>query len=114
MVRTGDLFVALKGTEFDGHQFIDEVFTRGAKGVVLEAFPRNAKVGKSVSPAPSDPFVVKVKDSLRAYQDLATFHRNRFDIPVIAVTGSNGKTTTKEMVAKRFRSAGASGKQPAI
>ena len=99
-VRTGDLFVALKGTEFDGHQFIDEVFTRGAKGVVLEAFPRNAKVGKSVSPAPSDPFVVKVKDSLRAYQDLATFHRNRFDIPVIAVTGSNGKTTTKEMVAK--------------
>jgi UDP-N-acetylmuramoyl-tripeptide--D-alanyl-D-alanine ligase len=99
-VRTGDLFVALKGTEFDGHQFIDEVFTRGAKGVVLEAFPRNVKVEKSVSPAPSDPFVVKVKDSLRAYQDLATFHRNRFDIPVIAVTGSNGKTTTKEMVAK--------------
>ncbi len=98
-VRKGDLFVALKGARFDGHQFLDEVFTRGAKGVVLEAFPRHAKVGKPAS-ARADPFVVKVKDSLRAYQDLATFHRTRFDIPVVAVTGSNGKTTTKEMVAK--------------
>lgn len=101
-VRKGDLFVALKGARFDGHQFIDEVFTRGANGVVLEAFPRHAKVGKS-APARagrSVPFVVKVGDSLRAYQDLATFHRTRLDIPVVAVTGSNGKTTTKEMIAK--------------
>lgn len=98
-VRKGDLFVALRGARFDGHQFIDEVFTRGAKGVVLEAFPRNATVEKPVL-ARSVPFVVKVADSLRAYQDLATFHRARFDIPIVAVTGSNGKTTTKEMVAK--------------
>ena len=99
IVRKGDLFVALKGARFDGHQFIDEVFNRGARGVVLEAFPRHAKVGKPTS-ARADPFVVRVKDSLRAYQDLAAFHRTRFDIPVVAVTGSNGKTTTKEMVAK--------------
>ncbi len=98
-VRKGDLFVALKGARFDGHRFIDEVFTRGAKGVVLEAFPRQAKIAKPV-PARSGPFVVKVEDTLKAYQDLATFHRTRFDIPVVAVTGSNGKTTTKEMVAK--------------
>ena len=100
-VRKGDLFVALKGARFDGHRFIDEVFTRGAKGIVLETPPRHAKVGKpGAVPAPSDPFIVKVEDSLRAYQDLATFHRTRFDVPVVAVTGSNGKTTTKEMVAK--------------
>ncbi|MYC27564.1 MAG: UDP-N-acetylmuramoyl-tripeptide--D-alanyl-D-alanine ligase [Nitrospira sp. SB0662_bin_26] len=98
-VRKGDLFVALKGARFDGHRFIDEVFTRGAYGVVVEAFPRRAKVAKPVQ-ARSVPFVVKVADSLKAYQDLATFHRARFDIPVVAVTGSNGKTTTKEMVAK--------------
>lgn len=98
-VRKGDLFVALKGSRFDGHRFLDEVFTRGARGVVLEAFPRRAKIDEAV-PARSVPFVVKVADSLRAYQDLATFHRARFDIPVVAVTGSNGKTTTKEMVAK--------------
>ncbi len=98
-VRKGDLFVALKGTRFDGHRFIDEVFTRGANGVVVETFPRQAKGSMSVR-ARSVPFVVKVADSLKAYQDLATFHRTRFDIPVVAVTGSNGKTTTKEMVAK--------------
>ncbi len=102
-VRKGDLFVALKGARFDGHQFIDEVLTRGARGVILEALPRNMNVRKTISVRRSplsQPFVVKVKDSLRAYQDLAAFHRKRFDIPVIAVTGSNGKTTTKEMVAK--------------
>ncbi len=98
-VRKGDLFVALKGDRFDGHRFINEVFTRGARGVVLEAWPRHAGVGAPAS-SRADPFVVKVTDSLRAYQDLATFHRARFDIPVVAVTGSNGKTTTKEMVAK--------------
>ncbi len=98
-VRKGDLFVALKGARFDGHRFIDEVFTRGANGVVVEAFPRRTRGFEPVR-ARSVPFVVKVADSLKAYQDLATFHRTRFDIPVVAVTGSNGKTTTKEMVAK--------------
>ncbi len=98
-VRKGDLFVALKGARFDGHRFIDEVFTRGANGVVVETFPRQTKASTPVR-ARSVPFVVKVADSLKAYQDLAAFHRTRFDIPVVAVTGSNGKTTTKEMVAK--------------
>ena len=102
-VRKGDLFVALKGAQFDGHQFIDEVLTSGARGVVLEALPRDPKIGNPISThrsSLSEPLVVRVNDSLRAYQDLAAFHRKRFDIPVIAVTGSNGKTTTKEMVAK--------------
>ncbi len=102
-VRKGDVFVAMKGERCDGHHFVDDVFTRGAKGVVIEAVPRRAKIGK---PHPAlrgsrhaEPFVVTVRDTVRAYQDLAAFHRARFDIPVIAVTGSNGKTTTKEMVA---------------
>ncbi len=102
-MRAGDIFVAMKGKRCDGHRFVDDVLTRGAKGVVIEAVPRRAKIG---SPSPerqggrrAEPFVVMVKDTVRAYQDLAAFHRSRFDIPVIAVTGSNGKTTTKEMVA---------------
>lgn len=103
-IRKGDLFVALKGDRFDGHRFVADVLQRGARGVVIEATTRQAKGwqtnSESRAPTQSEPFVVKVKDSLRAYQDLATFHRKRFDIPVIAVTGSNGKTTTKEMVAK--------------
>ena len=103
VVRKGDVFVAMKGERFDGHHFVDDVLTRGAKGVVIEAVPRRATIGR---PRPerrgarhAEPLVVTVKDTVRAYQDLAAFHRARFDIPVIAVTGSNGKTTTKEMVA---------------
>lgn len=104
-VRKGDLFVALKGERFDGHHFVDGAFKQGAKGVVIEAASADGSdvrgyLRASASVRGPDPLVVKVKDSLRAYQDLAAFHRRRFDVPVIAVTGSNGKTTTKEMVGK--------------
>lgn len=100
-VRKGDVFVAMKGERVDGHHFVDEVLTRGARGVVIEAVPRRVtgRLHPARRGARAEPFVVKVKDTVRAYQDLATFHRARFHIPVIAVTGSNGKTTTKEMVA---------------
>ncbi len=102
-VRKGDVFVAMKGERHDGHRFVDDVFTRGAAGAVVESVPRWTPGGgarparRSVRRA--EPFIVRVKDTVRAYQDLAAFHRARFEIPVIAVTGSNGKTTTKEMVA---------------
>ena len=104
-VRKGDLFVALKGERFDGHHFVDGAFKQGAKGVVIEAASADGSdvrgyLRASASVRGAEPLVVKVKDSLRAYQDLAAFHRRRFDVPVIAVTGSNGKTTTKEMVGK--------------
>ncbi len=103
-VRHGDLFVAMRGERFDGHQFVNDALTRGAKGAVIETVPRRATVGKPQSERRgrqrAEPFVVKVADTVRAYQDLAAFHRRRFDLPVVAVTGSNGKTTTKEMVAK--------------
>lgn len=104
-VRKGDLFVALKGERFDGHHFVNGAFKQGAKGVVIEAASADGSdvrgyLRASASVRGSEPLVVKVKDSLRAYQDLAAFHRRRFDVPVIAVTGSNGKTTTKEMIGK--------------
>ena len=103
VVRKGDVFVAMKGERFDGHNFVDDVLTRGAQGVVIEAVPRRVTIGRPRperrGARPAEPCVVTVKDTVRAYQDLAAFHRARFDIPVIAVTGSNGKTTTKEMVA---------------
>ncbi len=99
-VKPGDLFVALKGRNFDGHEFIEKAWQRGAKGVVIEeADAGNAFEGwrrmkrKTLA-------VVHVKNTLRAYQDLASFHRARFSIPVVAITGSNGKTTTKEMVSR--------------
>lgn len=94
----GDLFVALKGERVDGHQFVASALERGAVGAIVQAryrFPASA-----TSPGRSVPLLLAVVDPLMAYQQLAAHHRSRFRIPVVAVTGSNGKTTTKEMVAK--------------
>ena len=99
-VKTGDLFVALKGQNFDGHEFIKKAWEKGAYGVVIEEGSVR-KLIKGRSKTTRNPLVVvQVRNSLRAYQDLASFHRARFSIPVVAITGSNGKTTTKEMVGR--------------
>ncbi len=89
-IKKGEVFVAVKGDIFDGHDFIADVVAKGV-GVVMVHKPvglNNAKVS-----------VILVKDTTRALGDLARFHRLRFKTPVIAVTGSAGKTTTKEMMA---------------
>jgi UDP-N-acetylmuramoyl-tripeptide--D-alanyl-D-alanine ligase len=95
-VRPGDLFIALKGDHFDGHAFVEKAIRQGAvAAVVNETFQLSSpKTGGAV------PRLLPVPDPLVAYQDLAAAHRRRFEIPVVAVTGSNGKTTTKEMVAR--------------
>jgi UDP-N-acetylmuramyl pentapeptide synthase len=88
-VQEGDLFVALKGSRHDGHDFVEEAFQRGAVGVVVE---REVK-------APEGRFALVVKDSLGFLRDLARRKREGFKGKVIAIAGSAGKTTTKEMVA---------------
>lgn len=93
--RRGDLFVALQGDRFDGHAFLDEVFARGAAGALIDV---NRVPSEMLSASPPYPFLT-VSDPLEAYQDLAAHHRRQFPIPLVAITGSNGKTTTKEMVA---------------
>ena len=98
-LRQGDLFVAVEGDRFDGHEFVGKALSQGAVGAIVRdsfemrhlAMPRRGK--------PTKPFVFGVRDPIVAYQQLAAHHRSRFQIPVVAVTGSNGKTTTKEMVA---------------
>lgn len=89
-IKKGQIFVALKGDAFDGHGFIKEVAGKGAACVIVDK--SNVDLGRI-------PAAIKVKDSTLALGDLARFHRKRFPIPVIAVTGSNGKTTTKDMLA---------------
>lgn len=81
------LFVALQGNNFDGHDFLIEAKKAGAIGAIVQK-------GKGID----DFLCIEVEDTLHAYQDLARFHRQRFSIPVIAITGSSGKTTTKEML----------------
>lgn len=85
-IPEGGLYVALRGDHFDGHHFVQEAILGGAKAVLVEE-----EIDASI------PCII-VKNTLKAYQDLARFHRRRFSIPVVAVTGSSGKTTTKEMI----------------
>ncbi len=99
-IKPGDLFLALKGQTFDGHDFVRKASQMGARGVVVEeAWAREVCI-RGGKPGWYPITVVGVTDTLRAYQDLAKFHRARFSIPVVAITGSNGKTTTKEMVSR--------------
>ncbi len=99
-VKPGDLFVALKGSNFDGHDFVGAAWKMGAKGVVVDESWSRKGLKTLRTAGGASCAVVCVKNTLHAYQDLATFHRARFSIPVVAITGSNGKTTTKEMVSR--------------
>lgn len=87
----GDLFVALGGERHDGHDFIGDAGRSGAAAAIVAA----AWAGAAEAALPA----LVVADPLRALQSLAQAHRRRFQVPVVAVTGSSGKTTTKEMVA---------------
>src|SRR2546430_375293 len=83
----GELFVALRGERFDGHQFIEAARTRGASAALVE----------TVNPRwPSFP-QIQVSDTLQALQRLARIYRAELTTRVIGITGSNGKTSTKEM-----------------
>ena len=98
-LHPGDLYLALRGDRFDGHDFVATALSRGAVGaIVLDSYDVSALASKRGSKR-TQPFILGVSDPLDAYQQLAAYHRSRFHIPVVAVTGSNGKTTTKEMVA---------------
>lgn len=89
-IGPGALFFAIKGERFDGHDFVAQAVAAGARGVVVER-GRNLRV---------DARVFEVDDTVEALGELARAHRQSLsDLKVVAVTGSNGKTTTKEMVA---------------
>lgn len=91
-VAPGELFVALRGDRFNGHEFIADVAAKGISVVIAE---EQWLKGHST---PDFITCIAVKNSLRALGDLAAEWRRRFEIPIICVTGSNGKTTVKEML----------------
>lgn len=93
-IERGNLFIALKGDHFDGHDFAETVFKEGAAGILIHDDKKisHLQVDKNFT-------VMKVADTLFALGDLAHAWRKRFSIPVIGVTGSSGKTTTKEMIS---------------
>ena len=98
-LQTGDLFVPLRGENFDGHKFIQQAAERGAVGAMVEE--------KWSGTAPANFALIRVADTLAGYQTLAANYRASLPIKVIAITGSNGKTSTKDFVAavlaRKFR-----------
>jgi UDP-N-acetylmuramoyl-tripeptide--D-alanyl-D-alanine ligase len=96
-IAGGDIFFALRGERFDGHDFVSEALLRGS-GAIVDTEPGSLDGNK---------VVIQVGDTLKALQDLAHYMRMKRDIPVVAITGSNGKTTTKEMayavLSRRFK-----------
>jgi len=94
-IRENELFVAIKGDRFDGHDFVPEVMKRGAWGALVD---RTALENK-FSSLGGLRNIMAVEDTLSALQEMSFMHRRNFVIPVVGITGSNGKTTTKEMLA---------------
>ncbi len=92
-LETGDLFVALKGERFDGHEFVAAALAQGATAALVAADRAATMQGD----------LIAVPDPLAALGHLAAFWRKKFDIPLAVVVGSNGKTTVKEMTAAIFR-----------
>ncbi len=95
-IGSGELFVALKGPNYDAHNFIGTAVQAGATGMIVrKGFAASADITQNQ-------VVIEVPDTLTALGDLAAAHRKRFGIPVAAITGSTGKTTTKEMLKSIF------------
>ena len=89
-IHPGSLFIPLVGERFDGHAYINAALEGGAAGCFTQRERDSYLPGK---------FYIKVKSTHRALRDLAKYYKQKFNVPVIAITGSVGKTTTKDMVA---------------
>ena len=116
-LKRGELFVALRGENFDGHQFVEATAKLGALGAIVDlgwecadASPRRP-VGVAHrsyhAKLPNEFAIIRAEDTLRAYQNLAANYRRSLPIKVLAITGSNGKTSTKDfaasVLARKFR-----------
>jgi UDP-N-acetylmuramoyl-tripeptide--D-alanyl-D-alanine ligase len=98
-IRTGELFVALRGENFDGHDFVESVATSGAMGALVDQ-QWNGDV-------PNNFALIRATDTLLAYQEIAANYRRSLVLKVLSITGSNGKTSTKDfaasVLARKFR-----------
>lgn len=94
-VKPGQVFLALQGENFDGHAFVAQALQQGA----IAAIVNHQLATTTGKPSDREPPLLRVKNTLQAYQAIARWWRDQFTIPVIAVTGSVGKTTTKELIA---------------
>ncbi|HET7220333.1 MAG TPA: UDP-N-acetylmuramoyl-tripeptide--D-alanyl-D-alanine ligase [Vicinamibacterales bacterium] len=98
-LQAGDFFVAIKGERFDGHRFVNDALARGAGGVLVHE-PVEALAAATGAAGQDAPVVIQVEDTTTALQDVARDVRRRAGTRVTAITGSAGKTTTKEVAAE--------------
>src|SRR6266550_6631511 len=98
-IQPGQLFVALRGENFNAHDFVEAVAKTGAAGAIVEESWKGN--------VPARFALLRAPDTLRAYQDLSANYRRSLSLKVVAITGSNGKTSTKDFTAavlgRRFR-----------
>jgi UDP-N-acetylmuramoyl-tripeptide--D-alanyl-D-alanine ligase len=104
-LQPGDVFVALQGQQTDGHQFIGDALAKKASGLLV-ALEKRAEIEKLYGPALQSVKILYVEDTLSALVNLAKEWRSKFTYPVVGITGSVGKTSTKEMVANILRTSG--------
>src|SRR6266478_4005803 len=90
-LKRGELFVALRGENFDGHDFVESAAKAGAAGAIVDSNWKGS--------VPKNFALIRAKDTLQAYQELAANYRKSLTLKVVAITGSNGKTSTKDFTA---------------
>lgn len=105
-IEGDDLFIAIKGSKYDGHDFIESALSKGAVAAVVSG--REAE-----DRALQDNRCISVEDTIYALGELARYHRHRLDVKVVAVTGSNGKTTVKNLIFEMLSQNGPALKSPA-
>ena len=94
-IQQGDIYVGIKGEKFDGNTLYEEAFEKGAKACILQ----DIDVKKEVIEKYKDIAIILVEDTIKALQKIASYKRSLYNIPVIAITGSVGKTSTKDIIA---------------
>ena len=94
-INEGDIYLGIKGERFNGSIFYKDAFEKGAKGCILQGIEISDKDIDTYK----DKFIIIVEDTVKALQDLASYKRSLYNIPVVAITGSVGKTSTKDIIA---------------
>ena len=94
-IKENDIYLGIKGETINGSIFFEEAFEKGAKGAILQ----DIEITKEQIQKYENKFIIIVKNTIEAMQQIAEYKRNLYNIPVIAITGSVGKTSTKDMVA---------------
>lgn len=98
-IQKGDIYVGLKGEKFNGNEYYKEALEKGAKVAVISG----VEVTKEDLEQYKDKTIIEVKDSLEAFGDIAAYKRDLYDIPVVQITGSVGKTSTRDIIANVVR-----------